>query len=198
MPLLTLEPFVHPETLLCSDELPDVDEGSWWVLHTRPRAEKALARRLLGRNISFFLPLYKRQWRSNNRQFNSYLPLFSGYLFLHGQNQDRVHALETNMVARTLKVEDQAQFHSDLARVHQMLVAGVTIAPEDRLQPGKFVEIISGPMVGMQGKILARDKKMHFFIEVQFLQRGVSVEIESWMIRPVAPPAPLLTAAARA
>lgn len=196
MPLLSLEPTVFPEMLLSSEELP-MAEGSWWVLHTRPRAEKALARRLLGRSISFFLPLYRRQWRSNNRQFDSYLPLFSGYLFLHGENEDRVHALETNLVARTLKVEDQSQFHADLARVHQMLVAGVTIAPEDRLQPGNRVEIVSGPLVGMQGKILARDKKMRFFIEVQFLQQGVSVEIESWMIRPITKELAMAAAPAR-
>ena len=66
MPLLPLEPFVFPATLF-SDVPPETDGGRWWALHTRPRAEKGLARRFLRRGLAFFLPLYKRQWRSNGR-----------------------------------------------------------------------------------------------------------------------------------
>jgi len=35
----------------------------------------------------------------------------------------------------------------------------------------------------LEGKIIQRGKQMRFFVEVQLLQRGVSVEIEGWMIR---------------
>ena len=58
MPLLPLEPFLFPDDLL-SGELgqgPVEGPGCWWVLHTRPRAEKSLARSLLRRNHPFFLP----------------------------------------------------------------------------------------------------------------------------------------------
>ena len=41
-------------------------------------------------------------------------------------------------------------------------------------------------MAGLTGKVLRRGKDLHFFIEVQFLQRGVSVEIESWMFQALA------------
>src|SRR6266478_3420026 len=105
MPLLALEPFVQPENLL---ELPidAVGSGKWWVLHTRPRAEKTLARRFCDRGMSYYLPLYPHEWRSRGRQFNSFLPLFPGYVFLHGDSEDRLHALETNLVAHVLPVDD--------------------------------------------------------------------------------------------
>jgi hypothetical protein len=44
MPLLPLEPYLYPVDLLAQA---DFEEGLWWVVHTRPRAEKALARRLV-------------------------------------------------------------------------------------------------------------------------------------------------------
>src|SRR5262245_49232316 len=123
--------------------------------------------------------------------FCAYLPLFSGYLFLHGDSQDRQHAVETNLVARVLHVEDQEQLHDDLARVHHLMASGVSMAPEERLQPGMFVEIVSGPLAGMEGKIVRRKKKMRFFLEVQFVKQGVSVEVDGWMIQPLAEQRPL-------
>jgi transcriptional antiterminator RfaH len=47
------------------------------------------------------------------------------------------------------------------------------------------VEIISGPFAGLEGKVLRRGKQLKLFVEVRFLQQGVSVEIESWMIQPL-------------
>jgi transcriptional antiterminator RfaH len=182
MPLLPLEPFIFPDDLL--REPPSADAGRWWVLHTRPRAEKSLVRGLFRRHVPFFLPLSKRQWRNRGRLHSSHLPLFPGYVFLQGDGQSVFRTLETNLVARILEVPDQEQLHADLARIYCLIAAGAPLAPEDRLQPGAIVEIIRGPFTGLEGKILRRGKQLKFIVEVQFLQRGVSVEIESWMIEP--------------
>ena len=185
MPLLPLEPFVFPEDLLGQPGCTTGDSECWWVLHTRPRAEKSLARRLLGRTLSFFLPLYKRQWRSRGRLFCSHVPLFPSYIFLHGDGHVRLAALETNLVARVLPVPDQARMRRDLERVYSLMATGAPLAPEERLAPGSLVEITSGPLIGLTGKVLRRGKQLKLIVEVQFLQRGVSVEIESWMIQPL-------------
>jgi transcription antitermination factor NusG len=185
MPLLQLEPFVYPEDLLVEESFQAEVEGQWWVLHTRPRAEKSLARRLRKRLVAHFLPLYHREWRSGSRLRSSYLPLFPGYLFLRGDHQARLYALETNLVVRTLEVKDQERLGVDLRRVYQLVKSGSPLAPEDRLVPGSSVEIISGPLAGMEGKILRRGKKLHFFVEIRMLQQGVSVEMESWMFQAI-------------
>jgi len=183
MPLLPLEPFMFPDTIL---EIGNAcGPGQWWVLHTKPRTEKSLARRLLKRRISFFLPTYHRQWRAGGQLRSSYLPLFPGYFFLYGDFEDRCHALETNLVAHTLTVHNQGQLQADLGRVHQLITSGAPLSPEERLKPGTPVEIISGPLAGLEGKILRRGKNVKFFVEVRFLQQGVAVEIEAWMFRPL-------------
>lgn len=184
MPLLPLEPFLFPDELLNQPAPGDEEPERWWVLHTRPRAEKALARKLLRRNVPFFLPLHRRQWRSRGRLLSSYMPLFPGYLFVRGDAGTAHRALETNLIARILSVGDQARLHTDLGRIHRLIAAGAPLTPEDRLSPGTPVAITRGSLAGLEGTILRRGKDLKLVIEVEFLQRGVSVEVESWMIEP--------------
>lgn len=183
MPLLPMETYVAPDDLFRNPEILEIDSSEWWVLHTRPRAEKSLARHFLARNLSFFLPLYQHQWRNRGRLFRAHLPLFPGYIFLRGDADARRSALETNQVARTLPVSEPAQLRTDLIRVYRMMQAGMLLAPEEQLLPGAAVEIVAGPLAGLEGKIIQRGKQMRFFVEVQLLRQGVSVEIEGWMIR---------------
>src|SRR5437764_6463627 len=121
MPILPLEPFLFPDDLLTRGD-PLADAGTrWWALHTKPRVEKSLGRRLRTRQIAFFLPLYKHTWRRSGRNQVSHLPLFPSYVFLHGDAAARHRALETNMVVRVLPVLDQEQLHAELTRVYRLL-----------------------------------------------------------------------------
>jgi len=185
MPLLPLEPYVSSEELL-HNPAPAFDSPErWWVLHTRPRAEKALARQCLKRDLPFFLPIYHKKWRSRGRMQSSFLPLFPGYLFLHGDGAARFAALETNLVAQVIPVIDQLQLHQDLGRVHQLIGSDFALTPEGRLEPGIPVLVTGGPLAGLEGKVIRRARGSVFLIEVRFLQQGVSVELESWMIQPM-------------
>lgn len=183
MPLLPMETHVAPDDLFRDSAALETDASAWWVLHTRPRAEKSLARHFVARNLSFFLPLYQHQWRNRGRLFRAHMPLFPSYIFLRGDAEARRSALETNQVVRALPVADTIQLRDDLARVYRMMQGGMLLAPEEQLQPGAAVEIVAGPLTGLEGKIIQRGKQMRFFVEVRLLQRGVSVEIEGWMIR---------------
>lgn len=183
MPLLPMEPCFFPDGLF-SEESPIRQETErWWVLHTRPRAEKALARRLHKRGISHFLPLFEKRWRVNGRNFKAYMPAFASYVFLFGDAEARLHTLETNLVSQVLHVENQAELESDLRRIHLLMASGTPMAPEIDLQPGTIVEIVDGPLFGLEGKVVTRNRKLRLLVEVRFLNQGVSVELESWMVR---------------
>jgi len=185
MPVLPLEPFVYPADLLTTASSTPEATGSWWVLHTRPRAEKALARRLLALRKDFFLPLYQKRLRIRGRSLTSYVPLFPSYVFLRGDESARLEALRTNQIIRTLSVSDGEQLRADLARIYRLMECGAPVAPEDRLQAGTMVVLTSGPLAGLQGKIIRRNKHMRFVVEVDFIQRGASVEVEGWMLQPL-------------
>jgi transcription antitermination factor NusG len=53
------------------------------------------------------------------------------------------------------------------------------------LKQGTLVKIISGPLAGLEGKVLRAGKHWKFFVEVRLLQRSVSVEIDRRMIQPL-------------
>jgi len=187
MPLLAPEPFIYPEGLLTDG--PPVAEGEarWWVLHTRARSEKSIARVALRDAIPFFLPLHERRWCNKGRTFSSWLPLFPGYLFIHGNSEARQKLLDTNYLAGVLPVVDQEGLHSDLARVYGLMNVGASLTPVEGLMPGTRVVIIDGPMRGFEGKVARLSKRLKLIVEVEFIRCGVSVEIENWMVRPLLP-----------
>jgi transcription antitermination factor NusG len=182
MPLLDREPMVYPDRLLESEFESVKETGSWWLLYTKPRMEKAVSRSLRGRDAGFFLPLYQRTWRKSGRVFKSHLPLFPGYLFLFGEEMARFAALETRQIVQMHRVTDQAQLHSELANVYRLIATDAPVLPEERLQPGTNVEVVAGPFKGLHGKFIRRGAEKRLVVEVQMLQCGVSVEVESWMI----------------
>jgi transcriptional antiterminator RfaH len=188
MPILQEEPCLFPDSLFDVPEGPgqrteEADSGAWWVLHTRPRAEKALARRLYSRNIAFFLPLYQKRWRNGSRRFVSQLPLFPGYVFLYGGGVERVHALESNCVAGTLSVVDQPRLYSELRRIRQLSVSGVALKTEDQITPGERVVVVRGPLAGMRGKVIRRANALRFVVEIEMLHQGVSADIDQSMLQ---------------
>jgi transcription termination/antitermination protein NusG len=187
MPLLSAEPSLFPDTLFSGDGTEAVPD--WLVIYTRARAEKALARSLLARGVGFFLPLHERRWLSpSGRTRCSYLPLFPGYVFLYGATEARWSALETGLVSRCLSVADQVGLHRDLARVYRLISSGAPLLPEERLEPGDLVEIVYGSLTGLVAKVIRRGKQLRLVVEVELLQRGVSVEIDSHMVQPLRKP----------
>ena len=183
---LPLEPFVLPDDLFGDENRDNNSTELWWVLHTKPRAEKSLVRLLRRLNVSHFLPLFERRKKIQRRVVRSYIPLFPGYVFLRGTDDSRRLALETNLVVHCLEVTDQHELALDLSQIYRMMKTDAPLAPEERLQPGMSAEIVEGPLRGLKGKILRRSgaQELKFVVEVRFLQQGTSVEVDASMIQP--------------
>jgi len=181
MPLLVREQF-------CSEDLFDApwqdraDLRHWYVLHTRPRQEKSLARELVVKNISFYLPVVSRRWRLRGRLMSAFLPLFPGYLFLRATEAQRTAALSTRRVACALEVAAQEELHSDLKQLNRLIATGAAITPEDRWSPGTEVEIKSGLLAGLRGVILRAASGHRFVVQVNFIQRGASVLLDDFVL----------------
>ncbi len=183
MPLLPAEPCLYPENLF--SDSPELAEGVWWVLHTRPRAEKAVARALLAGRVPFFLPVYENSRRVRGRLHASHLPLFPGYLFLRADDAGRTRALETNQIVNCIRVLDQTLLQEELAAVHRTMTSGAAIGPIAQLVPGTSVTIAKGPLTGLTGKVMRNEKRLTLVVEVRLLNQGVAVEIENWMVEAV-------------
>jgi transcription antitermination factor NusG len=180
MPILAHEPDLYPEHLFDAWNGWSADASDWWVLHTRPRQEKALARDLCARGIPHYLPLLPRRFVSRGRLLTCYVPLFPGYAFLLADPSDRVAALATGRVVQSLAVRDQQRLWHDLQQIHRLLRSGAQVRPEDRLAPGTKIEIRTGALAGLRGVIQRSVSGHRFIVMVDFIQRGASVLLDDF------------------
>lgn len=159
------------------------EDEIWWVLQTKPKCEKTLARILLHEQVSFFLPLGRTRKKYQRRWVESYPPLFPGYLFLRGTQDSRMTALMTNRVVTTLEVDDQNQLQQELISLFQILRSGQDVKAEPAIVEGDRVEIVKGALAGLNGIVVRGNSNFRLFVEVKMLGRSVSVQIENWMLR---------------
>lgn len=184
MPILGKEPSIFPQELLEPESLVRC-ERRWQVLYTKARQEKALARELLKRSVPFYLPLIAKEGISRGRRTVSHIPLFTGYLFLLGNEDERLSALQTNRISRILDVDDAEPLVYDLRQIHQLIASGAPLTAESRLVPGNRVRVKHGPFAGLEGTVLQRRGKTRLLVAVNFLQQGASVEVEDFYLDPI-------------
>ena len=159
-------------------------QGQWWVAHTKSRNEKALAHDLVARNVSYFLPMSLKVSRRSHRTLKSMLPLFTGYLFFCGHENDRIELLKTNRVANLLEVTDQSELLRDLLRVEQAVRAGVPMTPHKYVETGQWCRVIAGPLLGVEGIVVDHKGGTRLVLQVDMLGQAASVEIDAEMIEP--------------
>ncbi len=184
MPILPSEPNIFPADLLHREPAPDGD-GRWHAVYTKPRQEKSLARDLLAREIPFYLPLVTKQSRSKGRTLKSLTPLFSGYVFLFADEEQRVQALKTNRISRTVDVDDGQLLRTELQSLQRLIITDAPVTIERKLEAGRAVCIKSGPMAGTEGVVISRRGKDLLLVAVTLLQQGVSVEIDDFQVEPI-------------
>lgn len=188
MPILQSETYRYPDQLLNEGEcrgLKDGPERNWWVLQTKPRQEKSVARALLAKQVPFYLPIVKKDNFCRGRRTRSHIPLFSSYAFFFGDESERIAALETNRIAQMLSVTDQEEMWKDLRQIARLIEADAPLTLEARLGAGRRVRIKAGPLKGVEGTVLDRRSGARLLVSVRFLQAGASIEIEDYMLEPL-------------
>ena len=178
------QPSVYP-TDLFEGLTAEPSERRWWVLYTKVHQEKAIARQLCGQRVPYYLPLVEKtsQWRG--RRFVSMIPVFASYVFLYGNEQERVWSLATNRVSRVLFVPDVDGLSYDLRQLRQMIASGAPLTVEKRLARGDRVRVRHGPLAGLEGIVLRRNGTSRLLVAVDFLQQGASVEIDDHVLEPI-------------
>ncbi|MEJ2701498.1 MAG: transcription termination/antitermination NusG family protein [Sedimentisphaerales bacterium] len=152
--------------------------GEWWVVHTKSRNEKALAHDLVRREISYFLPMSWKVRRKSRRTIRSLLPLFSGYLFFCGGENERTEVLRTDRVANLIKVNDQERLLNELLQIQQALVVGAPLVPDKYVKAGQKCKVMAGPLLGLEGVVVTTRGATRLVLQVDMLGQAASVEID--------------------
>ncbi|MBI2504556.1 MAG: UpxY family transcription antiterminator [Candidatus Latescibacteria bacterium] len=160
------------------------EEGApWFVLHTRPRAEKQAARHCLQLGIRHYLPLRRSEpagsGRRGQRRYHFEVPLFTGYMFAVCTRQHRYDLLQTDCLVRTIEVVDQEQLRGELYNIYLASELGAALTLYPLLKKGRWVRVISGPLAGLSGRISARkDEGFRLVLNVSILGSAVAVEVD--------------------
>jgi len=154
---------------------------SWYVIYTRSRAEKKVRDELIIKNVESFLPLQKqlRQWKDRKKWVE--IPLISGYCFVRITNKEYEKVLQTNNVVCFVKFEGKAAVipDSQIDYLRQMLAQydfEVNVTAEN-FKPGKKVEVIEGPMIGLRGELIETRGKNKFILRFTQINSVFTVEV---------------------
>ena len=164
--------------------------GRWYVAHTRSRHEKVLAEALRRFGIFNYLPLAQSVTRSaaTGRISRSLVPVFPGYVFFSGTEEQRYLVLTTNRVANVLHVSDQQRLLAELRHVQHLLDTAEDIFVAERLNVGDWGRIVAGPLRGLEGVITSRAGRLRLAMNVTILGQSVSVEVDRSAVEKIDPP----------
>lgn len=156
---------------------------SWWLGHARPNQEVRLADKLLASDVPHWLPVarYDRVAPSGRRR-STVRGLFDSYVFLAGDEFDRLNALSTGLLVSAIPVSDVPGLIADLRQLDAVLRAGEPIGPARVLAPGDRVRVASGVFEGREGTLIRLAGRDCLQIEVACLGRAVLVEVEEWRV----------------
>ena len=151
----------------------------WFVLHTKPRQEKAVARAMEAMAVEHVLPLREKVRYERRRKVRSELPLFPGYVFLRGTVEQAYAADRTGRIAQVIHVVDQQRITQELEHLQYALEQGGALQPTPYLQAGRRVVVISGPFQGIVGVVEAAPINNRLVLQVETLGQAASLEIDS-------------------
>jgi transcription antitermination factor NusG len=160
----------------------DPNERKWLVVYTKARAEKKVNDRLNEEGIKTYLPLYKtiRKWKDRKKKVE--LPLFNSYVFVHVNEQERMKVLSVEGVANFIYYLKKPAVVRDreieAVKLFLSKTEGMKIDVRiGNIKIGQQVQIVSGPMEGVFGKVI-RIGKGKLVLRIEQLSLEMTAEVD--------------------
>jgi len=181
---------VRPESDIA---VPSLELGpgrmAWYALCTRSRHEKKLLMEISDRSIEVFLPMREVLSRWKDRRKRVWIPLFPGYIFVHQIDtpESRHRVLNIPGAVRFVGFEGRATSVPDeqIDGVRRFLESCLAVDPYPYIKIGQRVEVIAGPLKGIQGRLVKKKGRFRFVLQVDLIRQAVSVEIDASDVRPL-------------
>ena len=152
----------------------------WYALRTRSRHEKLVRDQLDKQGIEPLLPTVKRlsQWKDRKKEIE--VPLFSGYCFVRFSQQEK---LPIQQVAGVVEIVGNGSRpepipEEEIDALRRLMTSVLPYDPHPYLQEGMKVEVVRGPLQGIHGILLRKEKRHRLIIGVQLIRQAAAVEID--------------------
>jgi transcription antitermination factor NusG len=164
-------------------------KSEWYALYTRSRFEKKMLTELTDRSVEVFLPMREVISRWKDRKKKIWVPLFPGYIFLNHIDtpENRYRILNLPGAVRFVSLEGRAQPipEQQIEGVRRFLETSISVDPYPYIQVGCRVEVIAGPLKGIQGVLVEKRGRFRFVLQVDLIRQAVAVEIDASDVRPL-------------
>ncbi|HEX7767134.1 MAG TPA: UpxY family transcription antiterminator [Nitrospira sp.] len=162
-------------------------QPQWYALRTRSRHEKLVRDQLEKQGIQPLLPTVKRlsQWKDRKKEIE--VPLFSGYCFVRFSQQDKLPVQKVSGVVEVVGSGNRPEPIPDV-EIEALKILMASVLPYDPhpyLHEGMMVEVVRGPLQGVHGILLRKEKRHRLVIGVRLIQQAAAVEIDVNNIRPI-------------
>ncbi len=157
----------------------------WFAVWTRSRAEKAVHEQLERKGFEVFLPTVTRWSRWKDRRKRIDWPLFPGYCFARFDPSDSLRVLNCSGVATIVAFDGKlAQVpDAEIEAVRRLVMSGLRYDPCPFISEGSRVEVVHGPLKGVTGLLLKKDRHARLVLSVELIGRAVSAEVDAADVR---------------
>jgi transcription termination/antitermination protein NusG len=162
-------------------------EPRWYAVRTRSRHEKQVHAQLTDRpGIEVFLPLRERRSRWKDRVKRIQEPLFPGYCFARFRHPDRLRVLKATGVVGLVGASGEPEPipDSEIEAIRTLTGSRLRYEPFPFLAEGMAVEVTRGPLMGVRGRLLRKDREYRVVLSVTLIRQSVSVEIDAADVTP--------------
>lgn len=125
------------------------------------------------------------QWKDRKKVIE--LPLFPGYCFAKFLWQDRLLVLEIPGVVQIVGSGSSPEPIQDeeIDALKKLMVSTLSYDAHPYLQEGMAVQVIRGPLEGVRGVLLRKEKQYRLVISVHLIKQAAAVEIDAADVVPI-------------
>jgi transcription antitermination factor NusG len=157
-------------------------EPRWFAVRTRFRDEKVALKMLENYGIDAYLPIQKVTRRYNKKVRHLDLPLINSYVFVRICTHEYKAVLQTEYVTGFLKLGQNILAIPDeqIELMRRLLGEGVelTLEPTIGYEKGDWVEVISGPLLGLRGVLVNIKGKDKMLIDLINSEHTLQISID--------------------
>lgn len=167
---------------------PQSARPGWYAIRTRGRHERKVRRELEQRGFVAFLPTAMRwsRWKDRTKRIEE--PLFAGYCF--AQLTRPAHARVVLNIPGAVQIVGGPQGpepidDSEIDAIRRIVEGVLPFDPHPFLAAGMEVTVVRGPLAGLRGILLRKDRATRLVISVALIRQAAAVEIHPADVVPV-------------
>jgi transcription antitermination factor NusG len=160
--------------------------AAWFAVWTRSRHESAVFGQLIERGLDAFLPTVPRWSRWKDRRKRIDWPLFPGYCFVRFDPEESLVVRKCHGVVSIISTAGRpaAIPDAEIEAIRTLVESELQYDPCPLVREGDPVEVVSGPLRGVIGKLVRKGAHARLFLAVDLIGQGVSVEVDAADVRP--------------